>query len=123
MFKLAIPILGVSNSESAEEFYCGKLGFYRQYAWRPDSKNPDPCYMGLVRDEAHIVISTFEGDGPAGSRNVQIYVDDEKTIYEEFKRAGVPSIGEFWEQSWGNLEFSFVDLDGNRICIAQDQNS
>ena len=54
MFKVALPILGVSSSEAAEEFYCGKLGFQRIYAYRPSATALDPCYMGVVRDEAHI---------------------------------------------------------------------
>ena len=33
------------------------------------------------------------------------------------------SVGELWDQSWGNLEFSFVDPDGNSLCIAQDKNA
>ena len=49
MFKVALPILGVSSSEAAEEFYCGKLGFQRIYAYRPNPKTLDPCYMGVVR--------------------------------------------------------------------------
>ena len=50
MFKVALPILGVSSSEASEKFYCGKLGFRRVYAWRPHPTKLDPCYMGVVRD-------------------------------------------------------------------------
>lgn len=118
MFKEAIPILGVASSEIAEEFYCERLGFRRLYAYRPKPAKPDPCYMGVGRDAVHIVVSSFEGDGPPGSRNVQIYVEDATAIYEEFKQAGV-SVGEIFDQTWGNIDFSFADPDGNSIIIAQ----
>ena len=36
MFKLAIPVLHVSNSATAEEFYCRRLGFRRDFAYRVD---------------------------------------------------------------------------------------
>ena len=122
MFKVALPILGVSSSEAAEEFYCGKLGFQRIYAYRPSATALDPCYMGVVRDEAHIVVSSFEGDGPPGARNVQIYAEDIAAIYEEYKQAGI-SVSSLMDQTWGNLEFGFVDPDGNKLCIAQNKNS
>ncbi len=121
MFKEAIPILGVSSSEASERFYCGKLGFRRVYAWRPHPAKLDPCYMGVVRDAAHVVISSFPGDGPPGTRTVQIYVEDAAAVYEEFKQAGIP-VGRLRDQSWGNIEFSFEDPDGNSLCIAQDKN-
>jgi catechol 2,3-dioxygenase-like lactoylglutathione lyase family enzyme len=122
MFKVALPILGVSSSEAAEEFYCGKLGFERIYAYRPNPAALDPCYMGVVRDEAHIVVSSFEGDGPPGARNVQIYVEDIAAIYEEYKQVGI-SVSSLMDQTWGNLEFGFVDPDGNRLCMAENKGS
>ncbi len=120
MFKEAVPILGVSSSEAAEEFYCRKLGFRRVYAWRPDPTKLDPCYMGVVRDSAHVVISSFPGDGPPGARTVQIYVEDAAAVYAEYGQAGI-AVGELSDQSWGNIEFSFEDPDGNSLCIAQDK--
>src|SRR5690348_14672102 len=61
MLKIAVPILGVTNSAVSEKFYCGQLGFRRAYAHRPDPAKHDPCYMGVVRDGAHIVLSSFAG--------------------------------------------------------------
>ena len=121
MFKVAIPILGVSSSLSAEAFYCGKLGFRRAYAYRPNPERTDPCYMGVVRDGAHIVLSSFDGDGPPGSRNVQIYVDNLVEVRDEFRSTGVELPADILDQTWGNLEINLRDPDGNRIAIAQDK--
>jgi catechol 2,3-dioxygenase-like lactoylglutathione lyase family enzyme len=123
VFKIALPILGVSSSAAAEAFYCGKLGFRREYAYRPDPERPDPCWLGVVRDGAHLVLSSFAGDGPPGSRGVQIYVEDAAAIQREFRDAGVAGLEELMDQTWGNLEFNLADPDGNRIIVAQDKSS
>ena len=123
MFRLAIPILGVSKSEDAEAFYCGKLGFRRKFAYRPDPERLDPCYMGIARDGAHMVISSFKPDGPPGSRTVQIFVEDVVSLQEELRQAGVPSVGEIIDQEWGNLEMGICDPDGNKICFSQVKDS
>lgn len=118
MFKIAIPILGVASSVAAERFYCDKLGFRRKFAYRPDTANPDPCYMGLVRDGAHLVISSFDPDGPPGVRTVQIFIDNADALYQEYERAGL-TLGPLWDQEWGNREFGLEDPDGNHINFAQ----
>lgn len=43
MLKLAIPVLHVSRSAAAEAFYCDKLGFKREFAYRPAENQDDPC--------------------------------------------------------------------------------
>ena len=45
MFKLAVPVLHVASSSAAEAFYCGQLGFRREFEYRPVPDNHDPCYM------------------------------------------------------------------------------
>jgi catechol 2,3-dioxygenase-like lactoylglutathione lyase family enzyme len=123
MFKLAVPSLGVSKSQQAEAFYCGKLGFRREFAYRPAPDRADPCYMGIVRDSAHMVISSFPPDGPPGTRTVQIFVEDVAALRDELIRAGVDSVSEILDQEWGNLEMGVADLDGNRIGFSQVKGS
>ena len=36
MFQTAIPVIQVSGSVAAEEFYCNALGFTLLSSWRPD---------------------------------------------------------------------------------------
>jgi len=101
MFKIALPILGVTSSVVAEKFYCEKLGFRRAYAYRPNPQELDPCWLGVIRDGAHLVLSSFAGDGPPGTRNVQLLVDDVAALQQEFTKAGVDCGGEIQDQSWG----------------------
>lgn len=56
------PVLGVSGSRAAEEFYCGKLGFELQLAYWPFRSHDDPCHMGVKRDDAVMRVSSFSGD-------------------------------------------------------------
>ena len=123
MFRLAIPILGVSNSAAAEDFYCRQLGFQRVFVYRPVANALDPCWMDVVRDGAHIVLSSFAGDGPPGSRNLQILIDDAPGVHREYEAAAVTGLGGITDQTWGNLEFGVKDPDGNSIIFAQSKGS
>ena len=99
MFKMAIPVLHVSRSLTAEDFYCNQLGFRRAFAYRIDEAKADPCYMGLTRDNAELHLSSFSGDGVAGGV-VFVVVASVDDLYEELTRkfpqglAGMPQLPE-----------------------------
>lgn len=104
----------MNSSAAAEEFYCGRLGFQRQFAYRADETRPDPCYMGLSRDEAWIHVSSFSGDGVAGGV-VCLLVDDVDRLHAELIGKGVRMDLEPTDQTWGNREMYLRDPDGNSI--------
>ena len=84
MLKLAIPVLRVSNSVEAEAFYCQRLGFARQFAYRPHEGKTDPWYMGLARDGVSIHVDSVPGAGaPRGS--AFLIVDDLDALHAEFE--------------------------------------
>ena len=114
MFKLAIPVLHVSSSAAAEDFYCTRLGFRRQFAYRVDESAADPCYMGLSRDGAQLHISTFSGDAVSGGV-VYLLVDDVDALYAELTAHGVAIDLAPTDQTWGNREMYVRDSDGNSI--------
>ena len=66
MLKDAVPVLGVSDSRAASDFYCGKLGFEKQFEYRPRPDRDDPCHMGLTRGDATVRVSSFSGDSVPG---------------------------------------------------------
>jgi len=113
MFKFAIPVLHVSSSAAAEEFYCGRLGFRQDFAYRPFG-GVDPCYMGLTRDNVEVHVSSFSGDGVAGGA-VFLGVEDVDALHKELKAIGVVIDLEPTDQSWGNREMYVRDPDGNSI--------
>ncbi len=120
MFQTALPILGVSDSARAEAFYCGKLGFEQRYFHRPNANRLDPCWMGVARGGVHLVLSSFEGDGPPGSQGTQVFIENAEAVRNEFLAAGVDCGEQLMETSWGHIEFNVTDPDGNLLNFAQD---
>ena len=119
MFKTAIPVLHVSNSAAAEEFYCNRLGFRREFAHRPDATKPDPCYMAVTRDGVLVHLSSFSGDGVSGSV-VYLVVDDVDALHTEFVVKGVPIDPGPVDQTWGTRELCITDPFGNRLIFYCD---
>jgi hypothetical protein len=124
VLKAAIPVLHVSSSAAGEAFYCGKLGFRREFEYRATAAQ-DPCYIGLVRDEAKLHVSSFAGDGVSGSL-VYLLVDDVDGLHREFLNKNVPIEMAPTDQSWGNREMWVRDTDRNKIAFvgrAADQRA
>jgi catechol 2,3-dioxygenase-like lactoylglutathione lyase family enzyme len=119
LFKFAIPVLHVKSSAAAEEFYCAKLGFRRQFAYRTDDTSADPCYMGLSRDDAWLHVSSFSGDGVAGGV-VFLGVDDVDGLHEELLRSNVSIDLAPTDQTWGNREMYIKDPDGNSVRFVRE---
>lgn len=113
MLKFAIPVLHVTSSAAAEDFYCERLGFQQTFACRPFG-GADPCYMGIARDEVELHLSSFSGDGVAGGV-VFVGVQDLDELYKELRAKGVAIDLEPTDQSWGNREMYIHDADNNSI--------
>jgi uncharacterized glyoxalase superfamily protein PhnB len=115
---MAIPLVHVSNMTAAEEFYCGRLGFRREFAHRGNEVMPDPCYMGITRDGVWMHISSFSGDGVSGGV-VNLLVDNVDALHAEFVAKGVRITVEPVDQTWGTREMYVKDADGNCIRFQQ----
>ena len=118
MLRDAIPVLGVSDSRAASDFYCEKLGFEKQFEYRPFPDRDDPCHMGLSRGGASIRVSSFPGDSVAGV-GVIIWTDDVDALHAEFAGKGVHIHMEPTDQSWGTREMYARDADGNKLAFTQ----
>ena len=112
------PVLGVSDSKAAEEFYCGKLGFELQFAYRPFRDHDDPCHMGVKRDDCVMRVSSFSGDG-VPKTGVIIWTDDVDSLHKEFVSKGVPIDTPPIDQVWGLREMHIRDADENKLSFAQ----
>jgi uncharacterized glyoxalase superfamily protein PhnB len=119
LFKLAIPLLHVSNSAAAEEFYCRRLGFRREFAHRGDEAKADPCYMGLTRDGVWLHVSSFSGDGISGGV-VNLIVEDVDALHVELVAQGVRIDSGPVDQTWGSREMYVKDGDGNSIRFIKE---
>jgi uncharacterized glyoxalase superfamily protein PhnB len=118
MFKLAIPVLHITNSAAAENFYCRQLGFKREFAHRADDAKPDPCYSGLTRDDVWLHLSSFSGDGVSGGV-ANILVDNVDALHSEFVANGVHIDTGPVDQTWGTREMYVKDSDGNCLRFMQ----
>jgi uncharacterized glyoxalase superfamily protein PhnB len=116
----AIPVLHVRHAAAAEEFYCGRLGFRRQFAYRSDDARTDPCYMGLEREGVWLHVSSFSGDGVSGGV-VFLIVEDVDGLHAELVARGVSVVLAPTDQTWGNREMYVKDADGNSIRFVQAQ--
>src|SRR5215469_12784108 len=112
MFKLAIPLLHVSNSAAAEDFYCNSLGFRKEFAHRGDESRSDPCYLGLSRDSVRLHLSSFSGDGVAGGV-ANILVEDVDALHKELVAKRVSIAVSPVDQTWGTREMYVRDADNN----------
>jgi uncharacterized glyoxalase superfamily protein PhnB len=118
VLKLAIPLLHVSNSASAEKFYCSQLGFRWEFAHRPDGVTTDPCYMGVTRDGVWLNLSSFSGDGVSGGV-VNLITEEVDALHAEFVAKGVPIAVGPVDQTWGSRDMYVKDADGNCIRFIQ----
>jgi len=114
----AIPVLHVSASKEAEEFYCQRLGFTKQWDYRPAAPAPDPAYLGLQRDGVRLHLSSFSGDGVRGGV-AAFYVQDVDALFAEFAARGAAIQLEPYDQTWGNRERYLRDADGNSLRFIQ----
>jgi catechol 2,3-dioxygenase-like lactoylglutathione lyase family enzyme len=119
LLKLAIPLLHVSDSAQAEEFYCSRLGFRRHFAYRLDDSRADPCYLGLSRDGISLHLSSFSGDGVSGGV-AGFLVDDVDALHAELLAKNVPIALAPTDQTWGNREMYVRDADGNSLRFIRE---
>jgi len=112
MIRRAIPVLHVTDAQKALQFYCHGLGFRLEFEHRPQGVTADPCYMGVSRDGVWLHLSSFPGDGVAGSV-ANFMVDDVDYLYAEFMAREVPIDTPPVDQSWGSREMYVKDADRN----------
>jgi cytosine deaminase len=117
LLRTAIPVLQVTSSERADAFYCGRLGFTREFAYRPFD-TIDPCYMGLSRDGAVLHVSSFSGDGAKGSATV-ILCDNVDALHRELVAKGVAIDTGPIDQDYGTREMYIKDEDRNSLRFTQ----
>lgn len=116
--RCAIPILAVSNSARAEDYYCRVLGFQKTFAYRPDPNRGDPCYLGVARDGVTLHLDSFKPER-AGTTGAFLCVSDVDRLHAEVSARGAICQLPPTDQTWGNRETHIRDQDGNVLCFAR----
>jgi uncharacterized glyoxalase superfamily protein PhnB len=121
MITSAIPVIAVSNSARAEDYYCQILGFRKMFAYRPDAAKPDPCYLGIARDGVWLHLQSFKSER-AGMTDAFLWVEDVDRLYNEVSARGAVVQLPPTNQTWGTRETGIRDPDGNVLVFAAKPN-
>ena len=117
MIKSAIPVIAITDSSKSQDYYCGTLGFALVFAYRPDPKRNDPCYLGVMRDGVHLHLQSFKTER-AGLTDAFLWVEDVDQLFAEYSARGAICQLPPTDQTWGNREMGIRDPDGNVLCFA-----
>ena len=117
MITSAIPVIAVSDSSKAEDYYCRVLGFQKMFAYRPATAKLDPCYLGVARDGVWLHLESFKPER-AGMTGAFLWVEDVDQLFQEISARGAVSQLPPTDQTWGNREAHIRDPDGNVLCFA-----
>src|SRR6266536_4798245 len=75
MITSAVPIIAVSDSARAEDYYCRVLGFQKMFAYPLEASQPDPRYLGVARDGVWLHLQSFKPER-AGMTDAFLWVAD-----------------------------------------------
>ena len=114
MIRQAIPVFHITNADTSEAFYCGLLGFQREFQVPASETSRDPCYLGISRDGAVLHLSSHAGDGVVGGV-VYFVCDDVDALHAEFVSKNVHIHIAPVDQTWGIRELYVFDPDSNSV--------
>jgi uncharacterized glyoxalase superfamily protein PhnB len=117
MITSAIPVIAVSDSAKAEDYYCRVLGFQKMFSYRPDTSKRDPCYLGVARDGVWLHLQSFKRER-AGMTDAFLWVTDVDLLHEEVSARGAVVQLSPTNQTWGTRETGIRDPDGNVLVFA-----
>jgi uncharacterized glyoxalase superfamily protein PhnB len=111
-FLRAIPRLAAQDVNRAVEFYETQLGFSASLHLED--------YAILRRDAAEIHLGRLQVDPHANPIMCRVDVRAIAELYERCRALGIVHANDTLSmKSWGRLEFSVVDLDGNVVTFAE----
>jgi uncharacterized glyoxalase superfamily protein PhnB len=121
MITSAIPVIAVSDSARAEDYYCGVLGFQKMFAYPPDAK-AEPRYVGVARDGVWLHLQSYKPER-AGMTDAFLWVSDVDGLHAEVAARGAVVQLPPTDQTWGTREVGIRDPDGNVLVFAVKRES
>jgi len=116
----SIPVVFVSDVQSAAEFYRDRLGFAIDFL-----HGQPPFYASVSRDETCLHLRFvpppvfIEGLREAEQLLAAfISVANVKALFAEYESRAVPFVQRLKKEPWGQSSFTVCDPDGNRLCFA-----
>jgi len=117
MLTSATPVIAVSDSARAEEYYCKVLGFQKMFTYPPDATKPNPRYLGVARDGVWLHLQSYKPER-AGMTDAFFWVADVDRLHEELSALGAVVQLPPTNQTWGTREGGIRDPDGNVLIFA-----
>jgi predicted enzyme related to lactoylglutathione lyase len=108
-FEGSQPILRVENMDASLRFYCGVLGFEKD--WGSDD------FASVSRDQASIYLC--QQDQGRGGAWIWVGVEDVRPLYEEYQGSGVKIVMPPTNFPWA-LEMQIEDPDGNVLRLGSE---
>src|SRR6266581_8219816 len=87
MINSAVPVIAVSDSARAEDYYCRVLGFQKMFAYPLETSKPDPRYLGVARDGGWLHLQSFKPER-AGMTDPFLWVADVDLLNYEHASPG-----------------------------------
>ncbi|MBW7924563.1 MAG: VOC family protein [Burkholderiaceae bacterium] len=112
----SVPVLQISNVERSCEFYCGKLGFKKN--WQHQFEPGLPRFVSISRGAVTLFLT--EHPESASGALVYLYVEDVDALARELQSHGAIIDQGPTSQPWGMREIQLHDPDGNRLRLGQD---
>ena len=121
VLKTALPVVFVSNVQASSDYFHDQLGF------KVDFLHGHPAFYGAVsRGGARLhlrfvhepVITPGVREREDGLLSAFLEVDNIRSLFAEYKAAGVDFVQPLRKEPWGASAFIVLDPDGNWICFA-----
>ncbi|MEM9083110.1 MAG: VOC family protein [Planctomycetota bacterium] len=119
----ACPILLVRDLHTSITYYRDCLGFDQVHLY-----NDPPDFAIVSRDQVTFMLALLPKKAEHKPHwhtidkmwNAYVFVDDARSLYEEFRSQNATIDYELHEKPYGCLEFGIQDPDGHDIAFAQD---
>lgn len=106
-----VPFIQVSDLHKSESFYCGQLGFQKEWSYQPEPHLPS--FASLRRENIRLFLT--EHPESAFGLLVYCYMEDVDRFHQEITDRGVEPEWTPIDTDWQTREMQLRDPDGNKL--------
>lgn len=116
------PHLPVKNLRQTLDYYRDVLGFYEEWTWT--NKDGEIKDGGIRRDDMRLLFGedpTFTNIVNTNTHRLPLvwFVENIEEVFKEFQQRAIRIDDPLKVHSYGLLEFSFTDINGYNIRVAE----
>ena len=120
------PHLPVKNLRQTLDYYRDVLGFYDEWTWTNNEGNI--VDGGIRRDDMRLLFAEDPGFNESITNYkksrlpLMWFVDNIDEVFREFRSRNIELADSLRDQPYGLREFSFIDINGYYIRVAESKN-